>query len=314
MDGQPTTNWDIPAFANCWRIFLVILLLAAVGSKRPAVGDIILDTSIGTVLFSGDADPNDDYVSSPRSLGFNASFFGQTRSSVYVSENGYLSFAPYTGGLTFFPSSLGTLNPRIAPLWEDYLFLENQPNRIIERVLAGVYYSVTWENFWTSFEVVLGQPPPPPTLRTAQVIWFGASTDIGGFQFQPNDFAFSYRSSTGNTNDFGNLYGTVGLDAGTGNKAAVPSGTMGGEFITLQDNGPLPWDDGRFLLFRVNPNTASYDVSVQQVSMTNASVPEPSSLLCAGLGGGLALYMKRRRSGPARAQRTGWVFRNGSDD
>lgn len=253
---------------------------------------LVIDPNGGEVLFRGspvDASGNvtgnlDDSIIRNRDLGFGSSFqyFGRELNAVDVSENGNLRALGDVSRQDFFNFNLPPAASRneslmrIAPLWDDYLMFDHPSlgNAIIEKVVDGVYYSVTWQDVRLFNDTVAGTGFPLSGL-SAQVALFASEQIIRGVTFQPNDIVFSYETDA--NGNFGiNLDGVAGLASGD-NRYAAAVGTSNGRLDSDSAKLLLPQPDREFMLFRpVTDSTGfvQYDVSIGSF----AAVPEPSAL------------------------------------
>ncbi len=266
-------------------VFTFALVIAAICStclNRTAYADLILGPS-GTVLYNGN-NPGDDVT---QISGLNLKFFGQNVSNVWVAENGNLNFS---ADGSFFPTPLGAPSiARIAPLWDDFLLLQNQSNTIDNRVLVdakpGQYLAVTWLNVRLFLETVAGANFPT-TTRSAQVVWFETDQLINGMQYRAGDIAFGYVPHEVSTSSFGiDLNAVVGLDSGTGVVVTLPGAPNSS--VTAA-NSHLLGAQNQVVLFRPDAG-GGYSASLQIVS-----IPEPTSIALACLGISCFLLTRRR--------------------
>ena len=89
---------------------------------------------------------------------FSGKFFGETKSSIYVSENGRLGFAASLGVSDFFPVPLGSTRARIAPLWDDFLLVQSTVSIPVNNAVRG--------STLRSMKVCLGSLPTTSTFTT----------------------------------------------------------------------------------------------------------------------------------------------------
>ncbi|MCA9195515.1 MAG: hypothetical protein KDB03_27275 [Planctomycetales bacterium] len=277
----------------------VVVWFACTCKTNNLYADLLFATDGGQEVFSeqlqllGDGDPLDDVVTL-RSLGL-ADFrlFGQNVTQLWVSDNGNLNS---TGSSSFFAEPLATLTPAramIAPMWDDF-FIAKLPdsyspnNRVIERNLPGVWYSVTWEHVRLYNELVVGGDFID-TQRSIQAVIFGDDFQYEGFQFLHNDIVFSYVSHTATTSDFvdpaleaslptgfSQLNAAIGITGAAGEAVSMfGDSSANGIFEADEASSALPWTDRQFILFREisdqNGQFDHYAVSTESLS----SVPEP---------------------------------------
>ena len=256
--------------AIAWRFIcnsLLCLTLCNI-SQTAAKAGYLIDPVSGTVLFNDSTNYDDEVVS--RSIGFTASFYGQSFTSITVSTNGNLNFS---GTASYTNSGFPNSTAMIAPLWDDLYIFAGTGESIVENAVAGQYYAVTWDVSQYSYAV--------PSYQFQTVI-FGADTNISGYNFLQNDIVFAYQRIDAN---FRGNSATIGLNAGDGIQFATLPGLINGN-ITDAEAGLLPTGAGQFTLMR-------YDGTGYQTSIVN--VPEPSSFVLFGLGlGAVAIYRKKR--------------------
>lgn len=250
-----------------WRnLFIYIALCICFQSGAKA--EYLINPAGGTWLFTDSTDHDDEVVS--RSIGFTASFYGQSFSSITVSTNGNLNFS---GTASYTNYGFPAATAMIAPLWDDLYIFAGSGESILETALAGQYYAVTWDVSQFSYAV--------PSFQFQTVI-FGADTNISGYNFLQNDIVFAYQRIDAN---FRGNSATIGLNAGNGIQFATLPGLINGN-ITDSDAGLLPTGAGQFMLMR-------YDGTGYQTSIVN--VPEPSSFVIFGLGlGAVAIYRNKK--------------------
>jgi hypothetical protein len=274
-------------FTTAVRADLVIALTS--GQSALLLSDTEIDGDITT----------EDQIVTGVSLGFTGTFFDSARNTVDVSSNGNLN---WSGNSSF--GSVGGPSPvaRISPLWDDFLFLQGTGGKVFSNIDPGNYFAVTWHNIplWLEY-----YSHHTYTLYTFQVAWFGAPTQIGNFQFQPNDIAFSYATDLANLRD---LYGVAGLNRG-GLTTFIPfpgdqidagdsfgNDTKPGFMYAAEAKQILPsLTSDEFFLFRPDGNN-SYNATRESLSGTTSSaVPEPSSLLLVTAAIGTSAWWHRRR-------------------
>jgi hypothetical protein len=288
-----------PAVLLAW--FLLAIL------PNPVFGGLIFDPSNGATALLDQAQFDayggliDDqlFTSSFSSLPAGFKYFGAPIGQLSISANG--SLTDLSGTDNFFTTSFaqGHTVLRIAPLWDDYLFLDptlapGQPaNQIFEQVTSN-YYSVTWQNVRLHLET---SPPSvfPFSLMSTQVAMFAADTMVRGFQFRANDIVFGFTSQTGSTGQFSSmLVAETGLNQSSGVYSRLP-GLASGDLLTSSIAASLlPWQPNSALLFRPltdgNGDFVNYSVS----TITLSAVPEPMASMWCLLGAGMGCRVARR--------------------
>jgi hypothetical protein len=275
------TRWAIGL--RC-AIAVGMACLAAGPACQSATAALVIDPSGGQLLTNGTnlyaPNSTDALIPLPLASAFGGKFFGQTTTQpIFASDNGNLNF---TGNTNFFPNRDNTV-ARISPLWDDFLFAQDENgivnNRIVWEHRQGAFLAVSWLNVRLDMESAF-EATFPSTDRSFQTLWFEADTLIRGFDFKADDIVFSYVAHVAGTGDFGDLFGRVSLDKGDGNGTDSPGTTAFPAFsdfgeVLAEDGENFPGRNDDFLLFRWNPTNGNYDVSIQSFT----AVPEPSSLL-----------------------------------
>jgi hypothetical protein len=258
-----------------------------------ATAGLIIPSSSGTELYRGGArDQNGEPTDFVRKVdewsSFGGKFFGRARSElgdgIYVSENGNINF---TNDKSFFPINPSNI-PRIAPLWDDFLYDPSTTNRVITHQAVG-YIGATWENVKLSFEL-----SAMDSRRSFQTLWFDQDTHLRGFDFQEGDIAFGYAGEIIRSIDpelAGSLHASfVGLQSGGNLGTSIILGnTLNGDGLLFDGDAAKlglgsVLGENDFLLFRASGST----YTLERRSLT--AVPEPSSLLCAAIGSGLLSF------------------------
>lgn len=254
--------------------FLAWLFLQS-GIASSVRAGMIIDPSLGSVLFDGTSGADDDFAiqisfASP----FRGRLFGIERPVVFAADNGNLNFDLNS---SYYPSDENS-TARISPFWDDFLFQRGLPNRITAFHAPGSFLAVSWVNAHLFFDEVFGGVFPG-TDRSFQALWMESDVSIRGFDFKRDDIAFSYVGHVAGTSNFGDqVFARVSLDDGNGDgiggrTAVLPGSENGG--ILFGDGDLLPWQTDQFLLFRWNESIGNYDVSTKSLT----AIPEPSSLI-----------------------------------
>ncbi len=202
---------------------------------------------------------NDDGVSNPIKLPFNFCFWGKTIDTVYINNNGDISFG----------QSYSSYNPAgfplvgwemIAPFWAD-VDTRNASSGVVYYKLTSTYLIVQWDTVGyysehvdklNSFQVIIsnGHDPIIPNGNNVEVCYGSmqwttgdASNGVNGFDGSPADPA------------------TVGVNAGDGHDYiqfglfGVPGNSYLGQYPPFPYDG-VSWLDGKSFIFNVcNNNT-----------------------------------------------------------
>ncbi len=224
------------------------------------------ESSFGTRLDFFDAN-DDDQVN--ENIGFSFSFYGTNYSSLYIHDNGNVTFT--TGGTLWSGDSTAfqTEWPRIAPLGQDF-----DPTEDLGRPASyGIYFNntvsdkfiVTWNDLE---EYGMGDH------NTFQMVLYSGTYSDPAFR---------------NVIQFG--YDTVDT---TGNLVGVSKGGVGNTKYTIFGGSIANLDNpDKNLFYTYNSNTGQY---VQSTSAPNAVAPEPSTISFLGIGlVGLLAYNNRKR-------------------
>ena len=255
------------------------------------------DVHAGAVVsgFNSNAFPaNDDGSTGLVGIGFTVDFFGVSASSVYVNNNGNVTF---TGPLTTFtPFPLvGTSTRIIAPFFADVD--TRVPGSSIVSYGTGSFdgrdaFGVNW------IDVGYFGSSSPSITNSFQLLLVDRS-DVGAGDF---DIIFNYddiRWETGTASGGSSATGRGGSSARAGYSNGVaasfelPGSGLNGRLI---NSGPFALINGS-----LNSDVAGRYIFQARngIVVEPSTVPEPASLLLFGMGGGALLTVrtqKRRRT------------------
>lgn len=200
---------------------------------------IPLDGSFTVVPFSGYSPPlyrNDDGSSGAIPLAFPFCFYGTNYSSVYINNNGTVSFGgPYSDYTpTGFPTSGYGM---VAPFWADVdtrselsgvVYYRSEPHRFVV-IWDHVGYYSSHDDKLNTFEVIL-------TDGTDPLIGIGEN-----IEFSYADMQWTTGDASDGVNGFGGVPATVGANRGNGTDYA-PLGRFDHEGIDY--DGPAGNNDG----------------------------------------------------------------------
>ncbi len=194
--------------------------------------ELLIDPAGGTVLFNDSAGRDDDVLAG-RPLGFAFPYFDEPVTTLDVCINGHLNGS---GDSAFQNVVLATEVSRLCPLWDDLEVVAGSGDAVIEKVLPGTYYSVTWK---------VHERGNAASRSVFQAVLFGKAARVAGVDFLPGDIVFAYEQ-VGATFAKGNA--TVGVDSGSD---AVTLPALAGAAGILPNGGGAMLLAGRgFTLFR----------------------------------------------------------------
>jgi hypothetical protein len=275
-----------------FHLAIVSLFANCIASSAQA-DFLVVPPPNATVLMSNEGPPNSnvDQVVLLQKPGFTGKFYGQSRTSFYVSENGNINFA--NDDSFILPDRLDSPTTQnrfpgglIAPLWDDVLLVTGNTNAVLEHSIAGDFLAVTWKNVRLAFDSPRGTQAYE-TLRSMQVVWFERDMNFRGFSFLKDDLAFSYVPYQDTDPKFGEIAATVGVADGGSRYTALPPSVIGGDdtggAIDNSGTNRLALSENSFLLFRPQYDSSTNIVTgyVSSLEFVTA-IPEPNSILLCG--------------------------------
>lgn len=234
------------------------------------IGPVVVTTGGGNAANVGLASGrNDDGFSGPVNLGFSLPFFGQTYTSLFVNNNGNVSFN--NGIADFTPNGpQGAPQPIISPFFSDVDSRGALSGVVHLRTDIANQIIVTWDavGYFNAHD---------DKLNSFQLVLRGPGYQIpvgeGAIGFFYKTMQWETGDASGGTGGFGGTPAAVGFGDGLSN-GNILQGSIESGIAAVVNNEHL-W----------------FDPNLEPVSAT----PEPATLLLFGTTAGLALVRWRRR-------------------
>ncbi|MBI3909479.1 MAG: hypothetical protein HY320_00930 [Armatimonadetes bacterium] len=198
-----------------WGILFTGALLILLTRYASAIGPDAFGYEATTVPYSfedisttgtqGLSNNDDAYISAP--IGFDFSFYGVSRSTIYISTNGLLSFESGNASpsnASFQTSALSPNVPTIAPLWDDWVTWWSWYDAVYYKTVG----SPGNRRFIVQWHVVSGYYSSPSTVTFQAVLYEGSNhirfsyldTYSGDFRSSGGSATVGIRDTSGQSN------------------------------------------------------------------------------------------------------------------
>jgi len=270
-------------FSKLAQTATVFLALSA--PVQLAHAGAIHDAGLFTTVFPA----NDDGSVGPVGIGFTIDFYGESYSSLYVNNNGNVTFDSALGTYTPYGITGGSLS-MLAPFFADVWTYADVGSPILEvtygtsTIDGHAVFGVNWIN------VGYFADSSGSKLNSFQLIITDRS-DLGAgnfdFEFNYDTIAWETGSASGGVDGLGGTSAHVGWTNGAGTYQEFTGSGVNG---ALLDTGSDALVDGS-----LNSTTAGqYVFQVRNGQVVTTPVPEPATVLLFGLGLAGALRLRRK--------------------
>lgn len=259
------------------RLALASALLFALAAPAAQAG-AIHDASLFTTVLPA----NDDGSTGAENIGFTVNFFGVNRSSLYVNNNGNITFDNPLG--TFTPSGItNTTAPMLAPFFADVWTFANVSSSIKEvtygqgAIGGKSVFGVNW------IDVGYYADSDGTKLNSFQLIITDRSDITAGdfdFEFNFDQILWETGNASGGSNGLGGTSAAVGWSNGVNASEMLAGSLVNG---ALLDGGSNALISGS----RLSNTPGQYIWEVRNGNIqppTPGGVPEPATLALLGLG------------------------------
>jgi len=244
--GSSTITVTVPSTTSAQTVDIAVQTPDGLSPIVPADRFTYVGSVIRTGFTNNQLVPGDDGGSPAAvSLGFSVTFFGNTYSSVYINDNGNLTFGSPLSTYTPFSMASSTV-PIIAPFFADIDTHATSPISYGTGTVGGQSaFAVTWSDAGyyaaqadrtNTFQVVLVQDP------------------YGGFDIELNYQHIGWESgdANGGTDGLGGIPARMGYSAGTG-----VAGTYAELSASGQNGYPLDTDTTGHALYNHDLNSST---------------------------------------------------------
>lgn len=203
--------------ANVWLLF-ALFIFGNINSGHAAtlIKDLGGEAGFGELSQSRNDDGSSGIIELGQGFPSGVNFFGNTFHSLYINNNGNITFNGSVG--TFTPSSFPTSSyPMIAPYWGD---VDTRASSVEPEFNNRVYYGYTADNkFVVTWYYVGYYSASINKLNAFQLILSDKSdVSVGDFdvEFRYEQLEWTTGSASGGSNGLGGVPAQVGFDAGDG--------------------------------------------------------------------------------------------------
>jgi len=259
-----------------WIVLGVTAVLLTAGSVQGG--------AIRSGFNSSTLDRTDDGSTGLVPVGFDLNFYGDTYSSLYVNNNGNVTFNAAMSQWTPFNMTTTTGKPIIAPFFAD-VDTRAAASGVVQFGMGVVdshnAFGVNWIN-------VGYYNARADKLNSFQMVLIDRSDRAPGdfdIEFNFDKILWETGDASGGANGFGGQSARIGFTNGTG---------LAGTFFELEGSGIA----GYFLngsLTELIQTSLNSDVAGRCVFSVEHVAPAPGALLLSGIGVGLLGYLRRRR-------------------
>ena len=265
------------------RKSIISLTLVSALIAAPAFAGAVHDAS----LFTNTLGANDDGSTGAVNMGFGVNFFGQNFNSLYVNNNGNVTFNGVLSSYTPF-SLLSTSTPMLAPFFAD-VDTRGAGSGLVQYGASTIggksVFGVNWLNVGY-YNSAMNK------TNSFQLILTDRSDIAAGdfdFQFNYDNIQWETGSASGGANGLGGSSARAGWSNGVSSSMELAGSAANGSFINGGGNALVSNSLSSNVL-------GQYNFQVRNGAVTPA-VPEPESyaMLLAGLGLVGAIVRRRRK-------------------